>query len=135
METSQMQLLDTMRKIYDLATKGATIELQKTILDLKREVLAVANENVQLREELLRLTNAGADSGEVKWEGDAYWTVQEDGSKDGPFCQVCYDSSRKLCRLYYGSESDPDYAGLTHYYLECRVCSGVFENHNVDVGP
>jgi len=130
-----MQLLDTMKTIYGLATRGATIELQQTILDLKLDVLAVANENIQLREELLQLKNADSDSGEVEWDGDAYWTVQEDDSRDGPFCQVCYDSSGKLCRMYYGSEPDPDYAGLTHYYLECRVCSSVFENHDVDVGP
>ncbi|MFW6114417.1 MAG: toll/interleukin-1 receptor domain-containing protein, partial [bacterium] len=70
-------------------------------------------------------------SREVKWEGDGYWTVREDGAKDGPFCQVCYDSSKKLCRLYHGSEPDPDYESVTRYYLKCRVCSSVFEDHDV----
>jgi hypothetical protein len=37
----------------------------------------------------------------LKWEKPFYWRI-DDEKKDGPFCQKCYDSNKKLIRLQEG---------------------------------
>ena len=123
--------------IADLATKlGINAEpasvYQHHIDSILAQSPSESNSDLQLQEQTIRIMQADRNSGAVKWEGNAYWVVQADGSKDGPFCQVCYDSSGKFCRLHHGSAPDPDYERVTYFFLSCKVCGNVFEDPGVD---
>ncbi|PKN88367.1 MAG: hypothetical protein CVU51_04155 [Deltaproteobacteria bacterium HGW-Deltaproteobacteria-1] len=56
---------------------------------------------------------------EVKYESPYYWKMQ-DGKKDGPFCQCCYDKDHSLIRLQESVRG----------YWECKVCSNNYTDSN-----
>lgn len=77
-------------------------------------------------EKLLRLsskktkTNKSDVPQEPFFENGYYWNINEDGSKDGPFCQICWEKDKKLIHL--NSES-VDTGDGTEQTMHCRLCS------------
>ncbi len=49
--------------------------------------------------EIQRLKGQLEKQGNILWETPYYFLIKENGEKDGPYCQKCYDSKRKLIRL------------------------------------
>jgi hypothetical protein len=47
-----MSAIDTAKDIYELAKKGATIELQERLIELREQCLTLQEENLRLRERL-----------------------------------------------------------------------------------
>lgn len=121
-----MALLNTVKDIYELATKGATLELQKELMRLSQEALALQEENIALREEIIKLKENNSRKVEVEWDGTAYWRRKSENEKDGPFCQICYDTEEKLVRLH--SFSLPDEYGRMHNFLKCKACEQIFDD-------
>jgi hypothetical protein len=92
------------KTIVELIKKGATIEAQEMIMSLREAAVDLKEENVALREKVKELEEALKVSGELSWDGRAYWRRQTNtDQKDGPFCQACYDKERKLVRLQSGA--------------------------------
>ncbi|MCW5199845.1 hypothetical protein VU05_03945 [Desulfobulbus sp. F1] len=52
--------------------------------------------------------------GHILWETQYYFFAKENGEKDGPYCQRCYDSNKKLIRL-----QSPGKNG----YWQCNECT------------
>uniref|UniRef100_UPI0040574DBF hypothetical protein n=1 Tax=Candidatus Electronema sp. TaxID=2698783 RepID=UPI0040574DBF len=50
-------------------------------------------------EEIHRLNGQLKKHGSILWESPYYFLAKENGEKDGPYCQKCYDSNKKLIRL------------------------------------
>jgi len=93
-----MALLPNYKDIVDLIKKGSTIEAQEKIMELREGALALQEENLELKAKIKELEEKLNKKEEVDWEPPFYW-VNKGDSKDGPFCQKCYDSESKLIRL------------------------------------
>ncbi len=55
------------------------------------------------------------------FENDFYWITKEDGTKDGPFCQICWEKEEKLIHL--NSELVDLGEDGTEHSWHCRSCS------------
>jgi len=93
-----MSLLPNYKDIVDLLKKGSTIEAQEKIMELREGALALQEENLNLKGRIQELETDLKKKNEIQWESPFYWTIAGD-SKEGPFCQKCYDSESKLIRL------------------------------------
>jgi hypothetical protein len=93
-----MALLPDYKDIIDLLKKGSTIEAQEKIMELREGALALQEENMKLKTTIEGLEAKLKEKKEVVWEQPFYW-INKGDSKDGPFCQKCYDSEAKLIRL------------------------------------
>jgi len=86
------------KEIVDLVKKGATIEAQEKIMELREAAISLQEENLNLREELRELKAKLALKKELNFDGSVYWQGGGD-ERDGPFCPSCNDSKSKLIRL------------------------------------
>ena len=94
-----MSIVDTAKDLYDLLSKGANIELQEQLMKLRQEALNVQEENLALRQRVSELEYEKTQAQEMEFEGEVYWRTLEDGDRDGPFCQRCFDVDKRLVRL------------------------------------
>ncbi len=83
-------------QIADLIKKGATLEAQEQIMQLREAAIELQEENLALREELKGFREQKSLRDRLSFAGGLYWL---DNKTDGPFCQVCYDHDQKLIRL------------------------------------
>ncbi len=117
-----------------LTALKAAFDVVKTLKDADKAFVE-ANYKVQLSEVFVTLADARGGIAELKtallerdqeigdlkerlrikakkiWEQPCLW-LQEEGRRDGPYCQVCYDRNEKLVHLHsYGDGS-----------YQCPVC-------------
>lgn len=110
--------IPTYKDIVDLLKKGSTLEAQEKIMELREGSLELQEENIKLKDKIKELEAAIKLKEEVIWVAPSYW-VQEGVNKDGPFCQSCFDTERKLIRLQEGNAR-----GKWH----CTVCNNTFKD-------
>ena len=91
----KLKLADLISSLADAKIEIATIQLG---LQEKDALIAALEKQLKTQKE-------------VEWEEPYYWKVS-DGTRDGPYCQKCYDDDVKLVRLQGDDEG----------YWECRVC-------------
>jgi len=102
------------KDIVDLIKQGNTAEAQKQILALREAALELQEENAELKEKVRRLEEELKIKGRLVFEKGVYY-LKEDETKEGPFCQRCYDKDTKLVRL----QDDGDHwfcYGCSHGY-------------------
>ena len=92
------------KDIVDLIKKGATIEAQKKIMNLREAALELQEENVDLKSHIKKLEEELKIKESLEYSRSCYWLWKENDAgdftiKDGPFCQRCYDVEQKLIRL------------------------------------
>ena len=87
-----MSIISDVKEIVELIKKIDDAELFRKIVKLEGEVIELTKETRELQEKL-------KIQDELNWDGRIYWLIKKDGSKDGPFCQVCKDRDEKLTRL------------------------------------
>jgi hypothetical protein len=115
-----MSILDTAKDIYDLAKKGATLELQEQLIKLREEAVRLQEENLQLREKVKSLEEQLQVKVQFQFDGSAYWKGDpRSKDKEGPYCQRCYDADMKVVRLQSHHYS---YQGQDNYSWQCRAC-------------
>jgi hypothetical protein len=106
----KLKLADLISNLADAKIK--ITEIQQTLLDKDAELR-------KLREQL-------SIKGKLNWEPPYYWVIDE-GRKDGPYCQQCYDKNHELIRLqdYYGDGS-----------WECMTCKNTYldSRHKGSIG-
>ncbi len=115
----------------DISTIGAILGSIKTATDLAKLIKNSSSslEEAEIKLKIAELINALADAkieiaeiqtillekdnliselrkqleleASVVWEKPYYWKIEGD-EKDGPFCQNCYDTEKKLIRLQEG---------------------------------
>lgn len=91
--------------IVDLIKKGATVEAQEKIMELREGALELQEENFALKSKIKELEIKLDIEQHMEYQANVYWRWIEDEAgdytvKDGPFCQRCYDADKKLIRLY-----------------------------------
>lgn len=101
--------------IVDLLKKGATLEAQQKIMDLREAAMQLQEENHELRAQVRSLEDALKVKASLTWDKPYYWQV-DGGQKDGPYCQVCYDKEGLLIRLQSNSRG----------HWRCHSCSSNF---------
>jgi putative ubiquitin-RnfH superfamily antitoxin RatB of RatAB toxin-antitoxin module len=115
------------KTIVDLIKKGATLEAQELIIQLREAAVGLREENLALKEKLKELESALEVSGELEWDGKAYWRrTAEPAAKEGPFCQACYDQHRKLIRIVRTKVRSS--RGIMDGYV-CNVCKAEVTLH------
>lgn len=70
---------------------------------------------IQKDEEINTLRRKLVERKSVSWHPPFYW-VENEGRRDGPFCQRCYDKDRELIRLQ----------DLKNGYWSCLACKSVY---------
>jgi hypothetical protein len=90
--TSSLEQAEVKLKMADLIS---------ALADVKVEIAEVRDnlaEKDQIIKELKQQLNTQSN---LVWEKPYYW-LMNDNVKEGPFCQNCYDDSKKLIRLQGG---------------------------------
>ena len=99
-------------------TKLKLAELIGSLADAKLEVInmqqLLAETEARIKELQVELQVQKA----LRWQEPLYWLDNESGS-DGPYCQHCYDSARKLIRLQGNGEG----------WYECKACKNSYETN------
>jgi len=98
-------------KLADLLEALAVAKIETA--SIKSELLAKDEEVLELREQL-EVSNS------VLYD-PPYYFIEKEGSKEGPFCQHCYDSTQKLIRL-----QQPGRVG----FWVCNACKCKFKDKN-----
>ncbi len=104
------------KDIVALLKQGKTTEAQEQILALREAALELQEENAELKEKIGRLEEELKIKGRLTFEKGVYFLVEDD-TKDGPYCQRCYDKETKLVRL----QDDGDHwfcYGCSHGYAK-----------------
>lgn len=118
-----MSIIDTAKDLYELVKKGATVESQKKVMQLREEAVALQGENVELKTRIKELEEALAVQESLEFDGRVYWQVTK-GKKTGPFCQRCYDFNKQLIRL----QAQSTYIGdQVEECWECKACQNIYE--------
>jgi len=116
-----MSAIPSAKEIIELLKKGATLEAQEKIMELREALLSEREENHVLKQKIQELEKKLEIKGQLDWDGSVYWLIKKDDQnneiKDGPYCQQCYDSNEKLIRLQRCI--DP-----TH--MMCNTCTHVY---------
>ena len=121
-----MSIIDTAKDVYELAKKGATLELQEQLIKMREEALALQQENLALKTRIKELEEARAIQESLSFDGTVYWKHLPDGEKEGPYCQRCYDVESRLVRLqshWYTFE------GRRHDSWQCKACDKSYEDN------
>jgi hypothetical protein len=99
--------------------KGATVEAQEKIMELREGALELQEENLELKEKIKSLEESIKFKKKVEWQKPHYFVVTED-SQEGPFCQRCYDGNEKLIRLQGGNND----------FWSCLECNSKYKGQN-----
>jgi len=115
-----MSLIDTAKDIYELAKKGATLELQERLVRIREEALSLQEENLGLRQKVAELEEKLSVKESLYFDGSLYWLIDDEEEKNGPYCQRCYDVDRRMVRLQDASYIDV--GGSRTKVWTCRGC-------------
>jgi len=110
-----------------LGTKNLSLEKAEFKLKLAELISLLADAKIELSEiqkillekdsKIQKLKDQLLVTQKVKWEAPSYW-LEENEVKEGPFCQKCYDSEKKLIRLQ----------GNGSGYWECKNCGNGYKD-------
>ncbi len=98
-------------KLAELINSLADVKIK--MADIKEALLESENEKKELKAKLTL-------QAKLEFEMPYYWTIEKDGKKDGPFCQLCYDKEKKLIRLQDSNNGE----------WSCLACKGYFRDKN-----
>ena len=96
-------------------TKLKLADLISTLADARVEVAGIQQELLEREEQIRELRKQLELKDALVYEAPSYW-LHDESTKDGPFCQTCYDSGAKLIRLQ----------GPGNGYWECKSCKSSF---------
>lgn len=100
-------------------------ELITALAEAKLEIANIQDSLIEKDHTIKTLKDLLETKTNLIYETPYYW-LNKDGVKDGPFCQQCYDSDRKLIRLQ-GNENGT---------WSCRTCQSNYRDKTyTDFGP
>jgi hypothetical protein len=130
-------MIPSYKDIVELIKKGATVEAQEKIMELREGALELQEENVVLKANIKELEDKLGIQGNLEFENGIYWLWEEDAAGDftikaGPFCQHCYDDETKLIRLQKIAIDDYDPGTGTasrsgEFYYSCYKCKNNYQ--------
>ena len=105
--------LDNIKAIKEIADSTQNIELKSLIVDLKEEILNLRQENLDLKQQLSQKVEHN-----MVFENKVCWDLKKDGTKDGPFCPVCWD--REHLQIRIGDEYNAYPSGVYRHCYNCK---------------
>jgi hypothetical protein len=111
----------TGKEVVELVKKGATIEAQERIMELREEAVRLKEENIKLKKRIADLNFQLEIKKNLEYEHQVYWIKKGNGTRDGPYCPLCYDKDRMLIRLIlitHVAYEDPHYS--------CGYCNSYY---------
>lgn len=114
------KLVELGKKLKNKKLNEEIMTLQNYMMSIQQRIITLERENHQLKEKLLEKENKN-----IVFENGAYFELKQDGTKDGPFCSVCWEKDKKLIRLkeacvgWYDSINNID---DTHQVETCPIC-------------
>jgi len=106
---------DTDLSLEKAEAKLKLAELISTLADAKMEIAEIQEVILKKDKCIRQLQEQLSVKEELTYEQPYYW-LRKDASKDGPFCQQCYDKDRKLIRLQSGDQG----------YWQCYSCKSSY---------
>ena len=103
-------------------------DLIGALADAKVAIATIQEDIAEKDSEIMKLKNALKISDNIFYESPYYFIrIDDESERDGPFCQKCYDSNRKLLRLqsqkikgyWLCKECENDY--MDKDYVETKV--------------
>jgi Zn finger protein HypA/HybF involved in hydrogenase expression len=122
--------LPTVSQIFELVKKGATLEAQEKIVELRQAVVDCQDDNLRLRADIQNLQGQIAEltqklslreAVEFDHANGVYWPKGEEKG-DHPICPTCYDNASKPIRMHTTYSRPTQFDG-GHYIWVCTVCS------------
>jgi hypothetical protein len=112
-------LRDTDISLEKAEFKLKVADLVNSLADAKLQIADIKNIVTEKDQFIKDLSEKLKIKGQVSYEAPFYW-LSDEGKKDGPFCQKCYDTDQKLIRLQ-GQDND-----IWH----CFTCKNYFYGPN-----
>ncbi len=109
-----MSIIDDVKSVAKTIQQIDNIELYQKILNLQAEILALVEENNDLKKEVNSLKEKLRVRESLLFEQDAYWIKKSDNKRDGPFCSKCWDTQQQLVRLIFCGNRE---------YSRCPTCA------------
>lgn len=107
-----MGIIETSKTLGSALLKIKDPELMAEYVKLQQSVIELFDENAKLREENDALKQKADIEKGLVFEHGVYYT-NHTGTKDGPYCQRCWDKDRVLLRLQVHENGRA-------YCLECQ---------------
>lgn len=108
-----MGMYEAIKDAVSLAQQADNAGLVRQLLDAQKEAIDLVQRLQVLSEENTSLKRQLEIKGELRWEHNVYWR-DRDGSRDGPYCQRCWDKDDKLARMSERRDNP---------YWHCAICS------------
>ena len=112
-------LKDSDLSLEKAESKLKLAELISLLADAKIELSQIQSLLIEKDKEIENLKKQLNVNNNVTWDPPYYW-VQNGGTKEGPYCQNCYDSENKLIRLQGNGEG----------YWDCKKCGNGYKDKN-----
>ncbi len=93
-----MSIISNAKEIADLVKKLGNVDLYRKIVELEGEIIELTGENHALVGRVRELEQALKTKESLVFLNNVYW-LEDEETKDGPYCQRCYDADGKLVRL------------------------------------
>ena len=74
-------------------------ELIESLADIKMETAEIKSIIIEKDEKIYELEKVLSIKENLTYEAPYYWLNNDDDIKEGPYCQKCYDTDKKLIRL------------------------------------
>lgn len=106
---ASLEAAETKMKLAELISALADSKIE--IANIK-EILLTKDAEIQALKDQLEMKN------KVVWEEPYYFLITDTDKKDGPYCQKCYDTDKKLIRLQ----------SLNRGIWKCEACQNTFRD-------
>lgn len=93
-----MSIITNAKEIADLVKKLGNVDLYRKLVELEGEIIELTGQNHMLIEKTRELEQALKTAEALVFERNVYW-LEDEETRDGPYCQRCYDVNKKLVRL------------------------------------
>ena len=117
---------DSSSSLEEAELKLKFADLIGTLADAKMQIAEIQDLLISSEEENKKLQRQLLLEKKMDYEAPYYWKNLDDGSKDGPYCQKCFDEHQKIIRLQ-------DKKNGTWHCLSCS--STVKDNSYVKPSP
>lgn len=106
---------DTDLSLEKAETNLKLADLIGALADAKLEVVGVQQTLAESEARIRDLEGQLEIRAKLKWIDPSYW-LEAGAALDGPFCQQCYDTGRKLVRLQGSGDG----------YYQCKACQNSY---------
>jgi ribosomal protein L37AE/L43A len=111
-------LKDISQSFREADYKAKVAEIYNNLADVTMQLADIKTLVVQKDEEISKLKEAAKFKGKMTIEKHFYY-IDDEAGRDGPFCQVCFDDTKKLMRITGSPNSD---------WWECKKCKNSWDN-------